>query len=98
MYDARKITSDRFLEWMPFDRFKDAKKIGESEFAIMYSATWIAEYVLQNRKVCREKKEPRPVKVALKRLNESQNMSIEYLNRYNMFCIYLLCTFLISIY
>ncbi|RIA90122.1 hypothetical protein C1645_823737, partial [Glomus cerebriforme] len=30
-----------FLEWVPFDRFKDIKQIGEGGFAKVYSATWI---------------------------------------------------------
>ncbi|CAB5396418.1 unnamed protein product, partial [Rhizophagus irregularis] len=29
-----------FLEWVPFDRFKDMKQIGEGGFAKVYSATW----------------------------------------------------------
>ncbi|RIA81407.1 hypothetical protein C1645_837070 [Glomus cerebriforme] len=28
-----------FLEWVPFDRFKDIKQIGEGGFAKVYSAT-----------------------------------------------------------
>jgi hypothetical protein len=31
----------QFLEWVPFDRFKDVKQIGEGGFAKVYSATWI---------------------------------------------------------
>src|SRR5579859_2518297 len=30
-----------FLEWVPFDRFKNIKQIGEGGFAKVYSATWI---------------------------------------------------------
>ena len=48
----------------------------------MYSATWIdgnAKYVRQNDGSW-IKKEPEPIKVALKRLNGSQNMSADYLN------------------
>src|SRR5436305_226919 len=33
--------SYRFLEWVPFDRFTDIKKVGEGGFAKVYSATWI---------------------------------------------------------
>ncbi|CAB5330007.1 unnamed protein product [Rhizophagus irregularis] len=39
-----------FLEWVPFDRFKDMKQIGEGGFAKVYSATWIdgdAKYIKQ---------------------------------------------------
>jgi hypothetical protein len=71
-----------FLEWVPFDRFEDIKQIGEGGFAKVYSATWIdgkAKYVRQNDRSW-IKKEPKPIKVALKRLNGSQNMSADYLN------------------
>jgi hypothetical protein len=82
IYDARNDKySAVFLEWVPFDRFKDIKQIGEGGFAKVYSATWIdgkAEYTRQNSEL--KKKVPQPKKVALKRLNGSQNISAEYLN------------------
>ncbi|GES76008.1 kinase-like domain-containing protein [Rhizophagus clarus] len=81
IYDARKHSSERFLEWVPFNRFKYIKQIGIGGFAKVYSATWIdgkAEYVIQSG--VWKKKESQPIKVALKRLNGSQNMSAEYLN------------------
>ena len=71
-----------FLEWVPFDRFEDIKQIGEGEFA---KATWIggnAKYFKQDDG-CWEKRKPVPKKIALKRLNESQNISAEYLNEVN---------------
>ena len=85
IYDARTETRSydiRFLECVPFDRFEDIKQIGEGGFAKVYSATWIdgeANYDKQDDKSWK-KKEPEPMKVALKRLNGSQNMSVEYLN------------------
>ncbi|GBC46678.2 kinase-like domain-containing protein [Rhizophagus irregularis DAOM 181602=DAOM 197198] len=80
IYDARNKTYeyDRFLEWVPFDKFKNVKQIGIGGFAKVFSATWIdgkAEYDYGWKR-----KEPRPINVALKRLNGSQNMSAEYLN------------------
>ena len=57
--------SDGRLQWVPFDRLKDIKQIGEGGFAKVYSATWI---------------NGRKNEVALKRLNGSQNMSADYLN------------------
>ena len=70
-----------FLEWVPFDRFEDIKQIGEGGFAKVYSATWIDGRANHDRQDGSwKKKEPKPMKVALKRLNESQNMSAEYLN------------------
>ena len=79
-----------FLEWVPFDRFEAIKQIGEGGFAKVYSATWIdgqAMYYKSNRSW--RKNEPEPIKVALKRLNGSQNMSAEYLNEVSIFHTYI---------
>src|SRR5579862_2634605 len=56
--DIDKFIKDKFGELVPFDRFNDIKQIGEGGFAKVYSATWIDV----------------SMKVALKRLNGSQNM------------------------
>ena len=57
----------------------------------MYSATWIdgqANYEKQDDGIWK-KSVPKPIKVALKRLNGSQNMSAEYLNEvYFIFMLY----------
>jgi hypothetical protein len=40
-----------FLEWIPFDRFKDVKQIGEGGFAKVYSTKLIdgrANFIKQN--------------------------------------------------
>ena len=29
-----------YLEWIPYEKFKDVKKISEGRFGIVYSATW----------------------------------------------------------
>ena len=84
-----------FLEWVPFDRFEDIKQIGEGGFAKVYSATWIdgkARLVKQDDGSW-EKIDSKPIKVALKRLNGSQNMSAEYLNE--VYFTYVFCFFLI---
>src|SRR6266542_2365120 len=33
IYDARHDTKNTFLEWVPFERFKDIEQIGEGGFA-----------------------------------------------------------------
>jgi hypothetical protein len=71
-----------FLEWVTFDRFTDIKEIGEGGFAKVFSATWIdgkSSYYKQSDGSWK-KKEPKPMKIALKRLNGSQNMTEKYLN------------------
>ena len=82
----------RFLEWVPFDRFEDIKQIGEGGFAKVYSAIWIdgqAKYTKQDNGSWK-KLEPDSIKVALKRLNGSQNMSSDYLNEvYFILCLYI---------
>ena len=90
IYNAKYHYYPLFLEWVPFDRFEDIKQIGEGGFAKVYSAKWIDgqaiyEKVNGNWIKC----EPEPIIVALKRLNESQNMSAEYLNEV-CFILYLL--------
>ncbi|POG58513.1 uncharacterized protein OCT59_004699 [Rhizophagus irregularis] len=80
MYKPR--YSDEFLEWVPFDRFTDKKEIGEGGFAKVYSAIWIdgkSNYYINNDGDYK-KVEADPKRVALKRLNGSQNMSDKYLN------------------
>ncbi|GBB97122.1 hypothetical protein RclHR1_02920007 [Rhizophagus clarus] len=86
IYDARKddgyFIDYKIIEWVPFNKFKDIKQIGEGGFAKVYSATWIdgkAKYKKQNDGSWKNR-EPESLTVALKRLNGSQNMSIEYLN------------------
>src|ERR1051325_837552 len=79
IYNARECGI--FLEWVPFDRFTDIKQIGEGGFSKVYSATWIdgeSTYKLDDGSW--KKSDPKPMTVALKRLNGSQNMSEVYLN------------------
>ena len=82
MYNARK--GGNFLEWVPFDRFTDIKQIGEGGFAKVYAATWIDgplhERLEKQNDESWKKLDPRPMEVALKRLNNSQYISTEYLN------------------
>jgi len=60
------------------------KYVGEGGFAKVYTATWMdgpLSYRLEKQNDGSWKKlDPEPMKVALKRLNGSQNMSAEYLN------------------
>ena len=71
-----------FLEWVSFDIFENIKQIGKGGFAKVYSAKWMdgKAYYTKLDDGSWEKREPEPIKVALKRLNGSQNMSSEYLN------------------
>jgi hypothetical protein len=80
--DNYRVNHPLFLEWVSFDRFDNVKQIGEGGFAKVYSATWVdgrAIYIKQDDGSWK-KREPKPMKIALKRLNKSQNISSEYLN------------------
>src|SRR4051812_1991712 len=97
MYARHDYDRPIFLEWVPFDRFTDIKQIGEGGFAKVYSATWMDgkanyKYHYGNWK----KVDPKPMKVVLKRLYESQDMSIEYLNE--VICILFLLLFKVTKY
>ncbi|CAB4430521.1 unnamed protein product [Rhizophagus irregularis] len=80
IYGAR--NKDRkLLEWVPFDKFKDINQIGEGGFSKVYSATWIdGPKIYEKDDESWEKRKSEPIKVALKKLNGSENMSAEYLN------------------
>ncbi|EXX52284.1 Cmk1p [Rhizophagus irregularis DAOM 197198w] len=80
-YDKNVDNHPLFLEWVPFDRFENIKQIGEGGFSKVYSATWIdgkAKYIKQDDGTWK-KGEPKPMTIALKKLNDSQNISAEYL-------------------
>ena len=93
IYNAKMISDESgkyfyplFLEWVPFDIFKDIKQISEGGSAKAYSATWIggnAKYIKQYNGSWK-KLDPEPMKIALKRLNGPQNMLAEYLNEVNL--------------
>ena len=99
IYNAR-LYDDIFLEWVSFDKFEDIRQIGEGGFASVYSATWKdgkAKYIKRGDGSW-IKLDPEPMKVALKRLYGSQNMSAEYLNEvYFIIYYYYYYYFLINI-
>jgi hypothetical protein len=85
MYDVRnsnyRFQVKKFLEWVTFDRFTDIEEVGKGGFAKVFSATWIDGKSSFKQSYGRWKKEePKPMKIALKRLNGSQNMTEKYLN------------------
>ncbi|GET50844.1 kinase-like domain-containing protein [Rhizophagus irregularis DAOM 181602=DAOM 197198] len=79
IYGARN-ENHNFLEWVPFDKFKDINQIGEGGFSKVYFATWIDGPKIHKKYGIWEKRKSEPIKVALKRLNGSENISAEYLN------------------
>ncbi len=68
------------MEFVPYDQFKDIRLIAEIESSKIYKATWIDGPILNwdNKKLNFERSGPRAV--ALKKLNNSQNITSEELN------------------
>jgi len=84
MHNVRNVKYPEFLEWVPFDKFIEVEEIGEGGFAKVYTATWmdgpLYERLEKQSNGSWKKLDPKPMKVALKRLNGSRKMSNEYLN------------------
>ncbi|GBC06849.1 hypothetical protein RclHR1_07090008 [Rhizophagus clarus] len=71
--------NDIIVEWIPYNQFNDIKEIGKGGFSKVYSAIWMdgpLKYDTYSRKY---KRIPNK-EVALKILNNSQNISKEFLN------------------
>uniref|UniRef100_U9UFJ8 Protein kinase domain-containing protein n=1 Tax=Rhizophagus irregularis (strain DAOM 181602 / DAOM 197198 / MUCL 43194) TaxID=747089 RepID=U9UFJ8_RHIID len=70
-------SNDIVFEWIPYNQFEEIKEIGKGGFAIVYSAIWKDGPLHYNwNKYTREPNQ----KVALKCLNNSQDISDEFLN------------------
>ena len=72
---------DNNLEWIPYDRFQDIKLIGEGGFANIFSATWLDGRPIFDETI---KKRSGPIRVALKKLKNSENMEA-FINEVNCF-------------
>jgi hypothetical protein len=84
IYNAK---NNKCLEWISYDRFEGVEQIAEGGFSKVYSATWIGgktKYFKQDDGSWK-RRETGPIRVALKKLNESQNISAEYLNEVYFF-------------
>ncbi|PKK71715.1 hypothetical protein RhiirC2_778066 [Rhizophagus irregularis] len=65
---------NRFLEWVPFDKFENVKQIGIGGFASVFCNMDNGKAEYYRARYDWKKKESYPINVALKRLNGSQNM------------------------
>ncbi|GBC32515.2 kinase-like domain-containing protein [Rhizophagus irregularis DAOM 181602=DAOM 197198] len=73
--------SEKVLEWIPYDRFYDIEYIAKGGFGKIYKAIWTDGFITnwdnekQNwKRICQDKD------VALKSLNNSKNVTVEFLN------------------
>src|SRR6266542_6019331 len=71
----------KYLEWIPFENFQDVTYIAQGGFGKVYSAVWLEGYILywdiENQQWIRYSKGK---KFALKSLDNSSNISSDFLN------------------
>src|SRR5215475_11115717 len=69
------------LEWIPYDRFYDIKYIAKGGFGKVYRANWIDGYIQRwdNKNENWERHSQNTI-VALKSLNNSKNITPEFIN------------------
>ena len=75
---------DKVLEWIPYDRFYDIKFIAKGGFGNVYKAIWIDgcidKWDNENQNWKRYKLDNNEFVVALKSLNNSKNVTTEFIN------------------
>ncbi|CAB5369437.1 unnamed protein product [Rhizophagus irregularis] len=82
------VCKDITFEWIPYNQFSDVKRIGKGGFSTVYSAIWKNGGPLRYYKDKNEWIRDPNKKVALKCLNNSQNITIEFLNEVKAYLIY----------
>ena len=79
--EAKGFDSFYYIEWIPYDDLKNIEKIGEGGFATVHKGEWSngPKYVYGNKRYYYENGP-----VALKKLENSQNISDEFLKEVNV--------------
>jgi len=79
--EAKGFDSHYYIEWIPYDDLKNIEKIGEGGFATVYKGEWLngPKFVRNNKRYYY-----RYGFVALKKLENSQNISDEFLKEVNI--------------
>ncbi|RIB11392.1 kinase-like domain-containing protein [Gigaspora rosea] len=77
---------NKIIEWIPFDRLENIKKIGEGGFGTVYSANWIDgkriySQITNNPTPSRETS----CTVAVKALHVSQNMTMDFFEEFKAY-------------
>jgi serine/threonine protein kinase len=72
--------SDIVVEWIPYNQFDYIEEIGKGGFATVYSAIWKDGPLKYNYNEKIYKRTTNYKEVALKSLNNSQNITNEFLN------------------
>jgi hypothetical protein len=70
-----------YLEWIPFEKFEMVKYVGRGDFSCIYSALWLEgpRWVWDDG--AQEWTRSGPMHVALKRLDNSQNITTSYIDQ-----------------
>ena len=79
--EAKGFDSHYYIEWIPYDDLRDVKKIGEGGFATVHRGEWSngPRFVYDNNRYYYTNG-----LVALKKLENSQNISDEFLKEVNI--------------
>ncbi|GBC08551.1 hypothetical protein RclHR1_08200003 [Rhizophagus clarus] len=77
---------DIVFEWIPYDQFSNINKIGIGGFATVYSTIWKDGPLVYNKDKKGYERDPNRV-IALKCLDNSQNISVEFLNEVKEYSI-----------
>ncbi|EXX56169.1 hypothetical protein RirG_123530 [Rhizophagus irregularis DAOM 197198w] len=82
--DAQKSYTNNVLEWIPYDRLYDIKYIAKGGFGKIYRAKWIDGYIDEWDDYNQNwKRKDQNMVVALKSLNNSKNVTLEFMNEVN---------------
>src|ERR1051325_5094553 len=69
--------SDIVFEWIPYNQLENIKEISKGDIATIYSAIWKDGPLYYNKKEHTRKSD---IKVSLKCIHDSQNITDEFLN------------------
>ncbi len=72
--------SNQILEWIPYNKFYDIEYIAKGGFSKVYKAKWKYGYIKSWDVINHQWKRYCPEFVALKSLNNSQNITLEFIN------------------
>jgi len=72
--------SYQVLEWIPYDRFYGIEYIARGGFGKVYKAIWIDGYIFNWDKISQNWERHNNKIVALKSLNNSKNVTFEFIN------------------
>ncbi|UZO01335.1 uncharacterized protein OCT59_012436 [Rhizophagus irregularis] len=79
------------LEWIPYDRFRDIKCIAKGGFGKVYKAKWFDGNIYEWNDYKQNWKRNQNMVVALKSLNNSRNVTLEFMNEITLHHKVMIC-------